>query len=108
LAILISMNTTTIHIKTDIKTRDDAKKVAEEFGFSLTSLVNAMLRQIARNKRLSLSLEEHPTPYMIETMKQAEEDVKAGRVISFQSGTEALLYIDSLIKDETKKKHPKP
>lgn len=36
------MHTTTIHVKTDIQTRDDAKKVAEEFGFSLTALVNAL------------------------------------------------------------------
>ena len=95
--------TTTIHIKTDVKTRDEAKKVAEEFGFSLTSLVNAILRQIARNKRLSLSLEENPTPYMIDSLKQAEEDEKAGRVISFASGQEALEYVRSLI--DEKKKH---
>jgi antitoxin component of RelBE/YafQ-DinJ toxin-antitoxin module len=57
------MNTTTIHIKTDVKTRDEARKVAEDFGFSLTSLVNALLKQIARSKRLTLSIEEEPTPY---------------------------------------------
>ena len=74
------MRATTIHVKTDIKTRDDAKKVAEAFGFSLTSLVNALLKQIARTKRLNLNLEENPTPYMIKALKESEEDVKAGRV----------------------------
>ena len=54
------MHTTTIHVKTDIKTRDSAKQVAEEFGFTLTSLVNALLKQIARTRRLTLSLEETP------------------------------------------------
>src|SRR3954465_4759867 len=99
------MNTTTIHIKTDVKTRNDAKKVAEEFGFSLTSLVNALLRQIARNKTLNLNLEENPTPYMIKSLKKAEEDEKAGRVISFASGEEALEYVRSLIDDKKKHKH---
>lgn len=87
------MNTTTIHIKTDVKTRDEAKKVAEDFGFSLTSLVNAMLRQIARTKRLNLSLDENPTPYMIEALRQSEEYVKAGRVITFKTGKDALDYL---------------
>jgi len=98
------MNTTTIHIKTEIKTRDDAKKVAEEFGFTLTSLVNALLRQIARTRRLALNLEENPTPYMIDSLKQSEADVKAGRVTSFQSGQEALEHVRSLI---TNDKNPK-
>lgn len=97
------MNTTTIHIKTDVKTRDDAKKIAENFGFSLTSLVNALLKQIARTKRLTLELDETPNQYMIESLKKSEEDVKAGRVISFESGQEALDYVGSLIHD--KKKH---
>lgn len=99
------MNTTTIHIKTDIKTRDDAKKIAENFGFSLTSLVNALLKQIARTKRLTLEMDEKPTPYMIESLKKSEEDVKAGRVISFESGQEALDYLDREIKNEKRNKH---
>lgn len=99
------MNTTTIHIKTDVKTRDDAKKVAEDFGFTLTSLVNALLKQIARTRRLTLELEEKPTKYMIESLKKSEEDVKAGRVISFKSGKEALEYLDREIKNEKRAKH---
>ena len=99
------MNTTTIHIKTDVKTRDDAKKVAEDFGFTLTSLVNALLKQIARTRRLTLSMEEEPSQYMIESLKKSEEDIKAGRVISFKSGKEALEYLDREIKNEKRAKH---
>jgi addiction module RelB/DinJ family antitoxin len=99
------MNTTTIHIKTEIKTRNDAKKVAEEFGFTLTSLVNALLRQIARTRRLALNLEENPTPYMIDSLKQSEADVKAGRVISFASGKAALDYLAREITHEKRATH---
>lgn len=99
------MNTTTIHIKTDVQTRDDAKKVAEDFGFSLTSLVNALLKQIARTKRLTLSMDEEPTQYMLESLKRSEEDVKAGRVISFESGQEALDYLADEIKNEKRSTH---
>ena len=96
---------TTIHIKTDVQTRDSAKKVAEDFGFTLTSLVNAMLKQIARTKRLTLSLDETPNQYMIDALKQSEEDVKAGRVISFESGQEALDYLAKEIADEKQATH---
>ncbi len=74
------MNSTTIHIKTDVKTRNEAKKVAEDFGFTLTSLVNALLKQITRTKSLNLNLEEIPNQKTIKMLKESEEDVKAGRV----------------------------
>ena len=102
------MHTTTIHIKTDTKTRDEAKKVAEEFGFSLTSLVNAMLKQLARTKRLDLSLDETPSQYFIDTMKESEEDVKAGRVLSFKNPDEAIAYVSHLIEEDDHKNQHGP
>lgn len=90
------MSATTIHIKTDIKTRDNAKKVAENFGLSLTSLVNALLKQIVRTKHLTLSMEEKPTPYMLESLKKSEEDVKAGRVSpAFTNAKDAIAWLDN-------------
>ncbi len=98
------MNTTTIQIKTDTKTIDEAKKVASDFGFTLPSLLSAMLRQIAKKKSLNVNLDETPNAYMIEQLKQAEEDEKAGRVISFKSGKDALAYVRSLINEKKKQK----
>lgn len=94
------MSITTIHVKTDIKTRDSAKKIAEDFGFSLTALVNALLKQIVRTKRLTLSIDEEPTHYLLESLKKSEEDKKAGRVISFDSGKDALHYLLKEIKND--------
>ncbi len=99
------MQHTTIHIKTDVKTRDDARKVAEDFGFTLTSLVNALLKQVARTKRLTLSMEEKPTQYMTESLKKSEEDEKAGKVISFTSGKDALEYLAQEITNEKRGAH---
>lgn len=87
------MQTTTIHIKTDVITRAEAKKVAEDFGFSLTALVNALLKQIARTKRLTLSLDENPTPFMLSSLQQSEKDVETGNVRSFTSGKNAIDYL---------------
>ena len=99
------MNTTTIHIKTDVKTRDDAKKVAEDFGFTLTSLVNTLLKQIAKTKRASLDLKEEPNQHTIELLRKSKEDVDAGRVISFKSGRDALDYLRKEIINEKRSHH---
>lgn len=95
------MNATTIHIKTDIKTKNEAKRVAEEFGLTLTSMVNAFLKQIARTKQLYLSVRrEEPTEYFKQMMREADEDIKAGRVMSFNSGKEALSYFRKLSEEK--------
>lgn len=74
------MNITTIHIKTDTKIRDEARKVAEEHGFSLTGLVNIVLRQIAKTKHLTVNLDdEEPSEYLLKEMKQAKTDRERGR-----------------------------
>ncbi len=102
---LDTMNTTTIHIKTDVRIRDDAKKVAEDSGYSLTSLINALLRQIARTKSLNLNLEEKPNKHAVAMLKKSEEDYKAGRVTSFESWQEVLNYLDHEIANEKQTKH---
>jgi len=92
------MALTTIHIKTDTKTRDEAKKVAEEFGFTLSALVNAMLKQVGRSKRLQLDLyDETPSQWMIDGLEQSDADEAAGRVISFKTADDAVAYVQSLI-----------
>lgn len=97
------MNTTTIHVKIDTQTRNEARKVAGEFGFTLTALVNALLKQITRTKQLYLNVEkEEPTKYFKQLMREADEDVKAGRVVSFKNGKEAVRYMNSLISDDKK------
>jgi hypothetical protein len=49
-------------------------------------------------------MDETPNQYMIDSLKKSEEDVKAGRVISFKTADDAIHYVSSLI-DEDDKKH---
>jgi hypothetical protein len=46
---------------------------------------------------------EEPTEYFKQLMREADEDVKAGRVVSFKNGKEAVSYMNSLISDDKKK-----
>jgi addiction module RelB/DinJ family antitoxin len=101
------MSYTTVSTKIDLQTKKKALQTASELGMPLSAVLKALLKQFIKTKTVNFTIdsEEEPTEYMIESLRQSEEDVKAGRVISFKSGDEALKYIDSLIKDETKRKY---
>jgi addiction module RelB/DinJ family antitoxin len=93
----VCMNTTSLHIKIEPTIKAAAQKTADELGLSLSGVVKALLRQFIRTKRLSVDLPEIPNAHTRKILKQAEEDMKAGRGISFKSSKEALSYIDALI-----------
>lgn len=101
------MNTAVINIKVDPITKKKAKTVASELGFSLSSLINAYLKQLIRVKTVAFStISEEPTDYLLKALKESKEDIKAGRVVSFDNPDKALSYLDKIIEDERKsKKH---
>ena len=95
------MNTAAIYIKTQPEVKAKAQKIAKNLGLSLSSLVDAWLRKFVKTKRVAFSAEEErPSKYLIESIRKSEEDIKAGRVLSFDSGEEAVKYFESLEKNE--------
>lgn len=98
------MNTAVINIRTDLGLKSAAQKVAEELGFSISSLVNAYLKQLVKTKTVHFSEAEEPSDYLIELLKEAEEDRKAGRHHTFNNSTEALEYLDKIIGKRKKRR----
>jgi len=102
------MNTTSLHIKIEENIKRDAQKTAEDLGLSLSAVTKALLKQFVRTKQLSVSARDLPEISNARTrrlLKQAEEDMKAGRGISFASAKEALGYLDKEIADEKNATH---
>lgn len=98
------MNTASILIKTDPKVKEKARKTAEEMGISLTSVVNRYLKHFIETKSITFTVnDETPTQYMIDSLKESEEDVKAGRVITFKNPGDELAYLDKEIENERRK-----
>lgn len=98
------MNTASIFVKTDPKVKEKAQQTAEEMGISLTSVINRYLKHFIETKSITFTAaDEIPSKYMIDSLKESEEDYRAGRVISFESGKDALAYLDSEIEDERRK-----
>lgn len=81
------MNTHTIlNVKTDKKLKQEAKSVAEELGVPLSTVINAFLKQFVRDKTVTLSATQYqPTPFLAQAIKEAEAEIKSGKIKSFDS-----------------------
>lgn len=89
------MQTTAIYVRTDPEIKTKAQKVAKELGFSLSSLMNAWLRQLIKTKTITFStVDETPNVYLKSLMRQAKEDLKAGKASpSFDNAKDAIAYL---------------
>lgn len=92
------MNSVLLSIKTDAQTKQDLKSFAAELGVSSTALVNMVVKQALRDRRIVLSAGLEPTPYLERVMSEADADYKANRNITHTNGaSEALSHLDRLI-----------
>lgn len=90
------MSKIVINIKTDLKIKKEAKKIASELGLTLSSVINVQLRQFIKSKSIFCSLDyEIPTKELLLDLKQAQSDYKKGDVYSFENTDEAIKFLDS-------------
>src|SRR3989338_8383991 len=90
------MNSAVVNVKIDPKLKKRAQKVASDLGFSLSSLINAYLKELTRTKTVTFSTrKEEPSEYLIQSLKESAEDIKAGQVISFETWQEEQKYLKS-------------
>ena len=97
------MNSALINLKTDPKVKKQAQKVASDLGFSLSSLINAYLRDLIKTKTVcfSLSKKERPSQWLLNSIKEAKKDIENDRVSpSFDNAKEAISYLDRVIKQD--------
>lgn len=83
-----------INIKTDARLKSQAKRVAERLGFSLSALIKGYLKHLVKSKTVYFTTREEPNAYMIQALKEAEEDRKTGRVSpSFDNADDAIAWL---------------
>ncbi len=80
------MKTSSLSVKIDPKVKRDAEKIADDFGLSLSALINGSLKQIIRSRTLSFTLD----PDLQEAMDDAEQGRTMGPFTSLSSGLKAL------------------
>lgn len=72
------MKTSALSIKIDPRVKEDAQKVADELGFTLSAIINASLKNLARSKTISYSILE-PTPLLKKAIMSARTDRARGK-----------------------------
>ena len=91
------MTKTILNIKTDPSTKQQIQEFAAELGVPVSVIMNAQIKQMLRDRKIILSTELEPTPYLEKIMEQVEEDLKTGRNITRTlSKKEALDHLRSL------------
>ncbi len=76
--ILCSMQTV-ISVKVDKEVKEAAQEVAKSAGLTLSSLVNAYLRQVVATRRIELYAPELMTPALEELIAEVEAELRAGK-----------------------------
>lgn len=91
------MNNATINIKVDPKTKRQMQKFAADLGLPVSAILNAQIKQMLRDRTVSLTTELEPTPYLENVMRQVEQDIVAKKnVTSTATPKELLAHLDSL------------
>ena len=70
---------TVISIKVDKDVKEAAQEVARSAGLTLSSLVNAYLRQVVATRRIELYVPEPMTPRLEELIAEVESELNAGK-----------------------------
>lgn len=89
------MNTAVVNIKTEKELKIKAHKVADELGLSLSSILNAYLRQLVRTRSVYFDAAvEKPTEYLLKTLKVSEKERKGGKASPiFSESEEAISWL---------------
>ncbi len=89
-----------VNFKTDPKTKKELKEFAAELGLPMSAIINAQIKDMLRKRRLVLSTELEPTPYLEKIIKEAEADYAAGRNIygPFESAQEMIASLEKTSK----------
>ncbi len=84
-------------IKIDVAVKRRAQKVAADLGLTLSAVVNAMLKQLIRDRELNLSMAPKMTPYLESILAEVQQDLKTGKNLSpvLTSAKSAIRYLRS-------------
>ena len=91
------MNTAVINIKTQPEVKLKAQAIARQIGVSLSSLINAYLKQFIKTKSITFSAreEEIPNAATLKVLRKAEENYKKGNTSpAFKTGEEAVAWLE--------------
>jgi len=86
-----------LNIKTNPETKIQLQEFAAELGVPVSVILNAQIKQMLRTRKVTLTTELEPTPYLEKIMRQVEKDLVSGRnMTKAMDATEAVAYLKTL------------
>jgi DNA-damage-inducible protein J len=71
------MNSAVINIKTEVKVKKEAQRVAADLGLSLSGAINGFLKQLIRDKAVLFTLNEGaPSDFLLSSIKESKAERK--------------------------------
>lgn len=91
------MKTALITVKMEPEIKEKAKQKASEIGLSLSSVVNGLIYSFIKTGKVNFGAESYePSEYLIEAIKDAEEERKKGWVSpSFDNVEDSLKWLEN-------------
>ncbi len=89
------MNSAIINIKTDANVKKEAQKITSDLGITLSGAINGFLKQLIRNKTITLSLNEGvPSAYLLDSIKESKKERKSKNYHSFKNNDDAISFLN--------------
>lgn len=84
-----------INIRVDAGIKTQFQRVAEELGLGVSALLNALMRQVIKTKRVELEARpEIPSAYLVKALQDSAEDIRKGRISpAFDNAKEAISWL---------------
>ena len=82
---------TVISVKINKDVKESAQAVAKSAGLTLSTLVNAYLRQVVATRRIELFAPEAMTPHLENLIAEVEAELQAGEASKVFNTTESFL-----------------
>ena len=88
---------TVLNVKTDVKLKKRAQRVAKELGLPLGTIINRYLQEFTIEQRVVFERPEVPNAKTAKILKQAHRDLLAGRNVSpvFTNAKGAIKWLNS-------------
>jgi len=87
---------TQVNLKIDNSVKKQAQQRAKEIGLSLSSVVNATLKQFARTGELELSSSPRMTPYLENLVLEARKEYQDGKFSGPFNSEELIKHLKTL------------
>ena len=87
---------TVLNVKVDKEIKESARKLSEEIGLPLSTVVNMYLRQFVQDKEIHFAGARQMSPALERRLDIVEEDIRLGKNLSprFTTAEEMDRYLD--------------